>query len=74
VLNSSYNFDKRLLCIVQNYNAKISDFGLAKVWPPEKQLHVTTTVVGTPGYLDPEYFLTGNYINGFVEDEVGKVD
>ncbi|XP_027921368.1 probable serine/threonine-protein kinase PIX13 isoform X2 [Vigna unguiculata] len=42
-----------------NYNAKISDFGLAKVWPPEKQLHVTTTVVGTPGYLDPEYFLTG---------------
>ncbi|KAL2551215.1 Protein kinase superfamily protein [Forsythia ovata] len=42
-----------------NYNAKISDFGLAKLGPSEGNSHVTTRVKGTYGYATPEYIATG---------------
>uniref|UniRef100_A0A251TS45 Putative NB-ARC n=1 Tax=Helianthus annuus TaxID=4232 RepID=A0A251TS45_HELAN len=42
----------------QSYNAKISDFGLAKVGPSATQSHVTTRVMGTYGYAAPEYVST----------------
>ncbi|EEE64420.1 hypothetical protein OsJ_19264 [Oryza sativa Japonica Group] len=36
--------------------AKIADFGLSKVFNPENGTHVSTNkLVGTPGYVDPEY-------------------
>ncbi|KAL6571790.1 putative serine/threonine-protein kinase pbl28 [Orobanche hederae] len=38
---------------------QISDFGLAKIMPQGQETCVTATVLGTFGYFDPEYTLTG---------------
>lgn len=43
-----------------SYNAKLSDFGLAKLGPSASQSHVTTRVMGTYGYAAPEYVATGH--------------
>ncbi|XP_028776699.1 probable serine/threonine-protein kinase PIX13 [Neltuma alba] len=43
-----------------SYNAKISDFGLAKLGPSGEQSHVTTRIMGTYGYAAPEYVATGH--------------
>lgn len=53
------------LCLIsllyeQGYNAKIADFGLAKLGPSVGESHVTTRVMGTYGYAAPEYVATGN--------------
>nr|CAB3499530.1 unnamed protein product [Digitaria exilis] len=42
----------------ENWNAKLSDFGLARLGPQEGS-HVSTAVVGTIGYAAPEYIHTG---------------
>ena len=36
------------------FQAKLGDFGLFKFFPSEAGNHITTSVAGTPGYLDPE--------------------
>ncbi|CAN0910823.1 Probable serine/threonine-protein kinase PBL10 [Linum grandiflorum] len=43
-----------------NYDAKLSDFGLAKDGPTGDQSHVSTRVMGTYGYAAPEYLATGH--------------
>ena len=48
-----------LLYHFQDYNAKLSDFGLAKDGPEADETHVTTRVMGTEGYAAPEYIMTG---------------
>jgi hypothetical protein len=44
---------------LQDYNAKLSDFGLAKDGPTGDKSHVSTRVMGTYGYAAPEYLATG---------------
>ncbi|XP_019706369.1 receptor-like cytoplasmic kinase 176 isoform X2 [Elaeis guineensis] len=43
-----------------NYNAKLSDFGLAKDGPTGDKSHVSTRIMGTYGYAAPEYLATGH--------------
>jgi serine/threonine protein kinase len=49
------------LVFLQDYNAKLSDFGLAKDGPSGDKSHVSTRVMGTQGYAAPEYLATGNF-------------
>ena len=50
----------------QEYNAKLSDFGLAKDGPKGDKTHVSTRVMGTYGYAAPEYVMTGWFIFNFL--------
>ncbi|KAG4911614.1 hypothetical protein JHK86_052047 [Glycine max] len=43
-----------------DYNAKLSDFGLAQDAPMGDKTHVSTEVMGTQGYAAPEYVMTGH--------------
>ncbi|KAL6656700.1 hypothetical protein ACP70R_004480 [Stipagrostis hirtigluma subsp. patula] len=42
-------------------NPKISDFGLARIFGRDQTQAVTSRVVGTYGYMAPEYVMRGNY-------------
>ncbi|CAH1436379.1 unnamed protein product [Lactuca virosa] len=47
----------------QDFNAKICDFGLAIHGPTNGNTHIMTEVMGTHGYVAPEYVATG-HLNG----------
>ncbi|KAK9266041.1 hypothetical protein L1049_017796 [Liquidambar formosana] len=40
----------------EDLQAKIADFGFSRDFPLENESHLSTAVVGTLGYLDPEYY------------------
>ncbi|EOY34020.1 hypothetical protein QUC31_018635 [Theobroma cacao] len=53
------DFKTSNILLDEDFNAKLSDFGLARQGPAEGLGHVSTTVVGTIGYAAPEYVQTG---------------
>lgn len=53
------DFKSSNILLDENWNAKLSDFGLARLGPQEGLTHVSTAVVGTMGYAAPEYIQTG---------------
>lgn len=53
------DFKASNILLDENYNPKLSDFGLAKLGPTGDKSHVSTRVMGTYGYCSPEYALTG---------------
>ncbi|KAL9316343.1 hypothetical protein ACSQ67_017344 [Phaseolus vulgaris] len=54
------DFKASNILLDSNYNAKLSDFGLAKDGPAGDKSHVSTRVMGTYGYAAPEYIATGH--------------
>ncbi|GLT26234.1 hypothetical protein SLA2020_013160 [Shorea laevis] len=54
------DFKTSNILLDSEYNAKLSDFGLAKAGPQGDNTHVSTRVVGTYGYAAPEYVMTGH--------------
>ncbi|XP_051215517.1 cysteine-rich receptor-like protein kinase 6 isoform X2 [Lolium perenne] len=44
-----------------DYNPKISDFGLAKIFGGDQSQDVTRRIAGTYGYMAPEYAMRGHY-------------
>ncbi|XP_018437144.1 putative receptor-like protein kinase At3g46340 isoform X2 [Raphanus sativus] len=43
----------------EGFTAKLADFGLSRSFQLGGEYHVSTVVAGTPGYLDPECYITG---------------
>ncbi|XP_047320077.1 serine/threonine-protein kinase PBL34-like [Impatiens glandulifera] len=54
------DFKTSNILLDSEYNAKLSDFGLAKAGPQGDNTHVSTRIVGTYGYAAPEYVMTGH--------------
>nr|GEU67392.1 probable serine/threonine-protein kinase PBL3 [Tanacetum cinerariifolium] len=55
-----------------DFNAKLSDFGLARNGPEGDSTHVSTRVVGTNGYAAPEYIATGR--RAIADERAGGVE
>ncbi|KAI3730994.1 hypothetical protein L1987_62176 [Smallanthus sonchifolius] len=53
------DFKSSNILLDENWNTKLSDFGLARLGPSDGLSHVSTAVVGTVGYAAPEYIQTG---------------
>ncbi|GKV34154.1 hypothetical protein SLEP1_g42565 [Rubroshorea leprosula] len=54
------DFKSSNILLDEQWNAKLSDFGLARLGPSDGLSHVSTAVVGTIGYSAPEYLQTGH--------------
>ncbi|XP_057550413.1 probable serine/threonine-protein kinase PBL16 isoform X1 [Amaranthus tricolor] len=54
------DFKTSNILLDMDYNAKLSDFGLAKDGPVGDKSHVSTRIMGTYGYAAPEYIMTGH--------------
>ncbi|CAM0952640.1 unnamed protein product [Alopecurus aequalis] len=54
------DFKASNILLDKDFQAKLSDFGLAREGPTEGNTHVSTAVVGTHGYAAPDYIETGH--------------
>ncbi|CAI9100877.1 OLC1v1038064C1 [Oldenlandia corymbosa var. corymbosa] len=54
------DFKTSNILLDSGFNAKISGFGVAKDGPTDDESHVSTRVIGTYGYIAPEYVATGH--------------
>ncbi|XP_010533824.1 PREDICTED: serine/threonine-protein kinase CDL1-like [Tarenaya hassleriana] len=53
------DFKAANILLDEDFESKLSDFGLAKLGPTGGKDHVSTRVMGTYGYCAPEYAMTG---------------
>eukprot|EP00897_Mesotaenium_endlicherianum_P004391 jgi/Mesen1/3980/ME000210S03219 len=56
------DFKASNILLERSFNAKVADFGLAKQAPEGAGGHVSTRVMGTFGYVAPEYAMTGHLL------------
>ncbi|KAK9273541.1 hypothetical protein L1049_018351 [Liquidambar formosana] len=54
------DFKASNILLDSDYNAKLSDFGLAKDGPEGDEAYVLTSIMGTKGYAAPEYVMNGH--------------
>ncbi|KAI3743863.1 hypothetical protein L1987_56930 [Smallanthus sonchifolius] len=54
------DFKTSNILLDEDFNPKLSDFGLAREGPTEGNTHVSTQVMGTHGYAAPDYIETGH--------------
>ncbi|WJX74427.1 hypothetical protein P8452_58083 [Trifolium repens] len=54
------DFKTSNILLDSDYNAKLSDFDLARDGPKDNGSHVSTRIMGTEGYADPEYVDSGH--------------
>ncbi|XP_065047498.1 receptor-like serine/threonine-protein kinase ALE2 isoform X4 [Musa acuminata AAA Group] len=56
------DFKSSNILLEHDYTPKVSDFGLARAALDEGNLHISTRVMGTFGYVAPEYAMTGHLL------------
>ncbi|KVH97191.1 Concanavalin A-like lectin/glucanase, subgroup [Cynara cardunculus var. scolymus] len=60
MFGAAQDFKTSNILLDENFNPKLSDFGLAREGPTEGNTHVSTAVMGTHGYAAPDYIETGH--------------
>ncbi|KAL0315768.1 UNVERIFIED_CONTAM: Receptor-like serine/threonine-protein kinase ALE2 [Sesamum radiatum] len=56
------DFKASNILLEDNFTPKVSDFGLARAALDEENRHISTRVMGTFGYVAPEYAMTGHLL------------
>ncbi|XP_057545407.1 uncharacterized protein LOC130824424 isoform X1 [Amaranthus tricolor] len=56
------DFKSSNILLENDFTPKVSDFGLARAAMDEENRHISTRVMGTFGYVAPEYAMTGHLL------------